>query len=117
MYQRILLSICLIGMSSPALAEPIRYYLVMFGTQSGANTDFSVLGLPQFLDAASKSHTFGTFVKVQGDRVLEEKTISWLPQMGYFGPGYTMPKLPSVPGHNYTLDQTLGFVRGKNFRH
>jgi hypothetical protein len=78
-------------------AQAAQYYMVMFGYQGAPNL-------------ARTSHTFATFVAVEGQAVTEEVTVSWLPAPGYFGPGNSMPVLRAVPGHNYTLDETIGLA-------
>lgn len=79
--------------SVTALANT-RYVMVVFGYQ----------GTP---DLARSSHTFATFARIDDGALTEETTISWLPARGYFGPQYTMPPLATVPGHNYTMDETI----------
>ena len=84
-----------------AAAATPRYYMVMFGAQNDGN-------------AMRMSHTFATFVETVAGVVTAERTISWLPAPGYFGPDFSMPRLGVVPGHNYTLDQTLQSSPGRH---
>ncbi len=98
-FSHLLATLALMVASTSAFAQT-RHYMVMFAAEGSPST-------------ARTSHTFATFVREDGGRIVEEKTISWLPQEGYFGPNYTMPPLAIVPGHNYTLDQTMARSPGR----
>jgi hypothetical protein len=84
----------------PALAQQDGYYMTMFASEAAPNV-------------ARSSHTFATFVHVEAGAVAEELTVSWLPAPGHFGPDYTMPRFDRVPGHNYTLDETVAMGAGR----
>ncbi len=85
---------------TPAFAES-KAYVVSWGYQNGGNRP-------------NRSHTFATFFLVTDGRATEKVTISWLPMRGYLrGPsGLQVPALRPVPGHNYTLAETLQFAAG-----
>jgi hypothetical protein len=72
-----------------------RYYMAMFGYQDAQNS-------------AQLSHTFASFVHVpaSGDAP-EVRTISWLPE-AFDGQVY-LAHLAET-GHNYTVEETLGFA-------
>lgn len=81
---------------------------------SGSPTFFmTVFGAESAISLARNSHTFATFVKVENGTITEEGTISWLPAPGYFMANFTMPLLRVVPGHNYTLDETVQLSPGR----
>lgn len=101
--------------ATASAADGVHYFWVMFGTQEGGNID-PLPDSAEFLRLSMASHSFGTFVAIENGKVTRESTISWLPQPGYFRDGFQMPLLKVVPGHNYTLDETLRFESGKHFR-
>jgi len=88
---------------APHVAAAPRYYMVLFGGQS-------VPFVPR------TAHTFGTFVKATPDATgalsLEQVTISWLPESGPVQP----LRIRSVPGHNYTLEETFAIAAKNNAR-
>ncbi|MBY0369791.1 hypothetical protein K2X33_03830 [bacterium] len=95
-----LLGFC-VGILSAASAESsTRYYADFYSTQ-GARRNF-----------AQQSHVFARFWKVS-EEATEKVDISWLPAVGYFNPRGGMPLLQTVPGHNYTVEQTLALSRGR----
>lgn len=85
-----------------APAEP-RYYFILFGGQS----------IPF---KPNTSHTFATFVKAtptaDGAVSLEPLTISWLPAEGPVQP----LRLRSVPGKNWSLEETFAITARNNAR-
>ena len=88
----------------PAHASDPHYFQILFAYQGTPNEGRS-------------SHTFGAFLMVQDGVLVQESTVSWLPAEGYFGPDYQMPPLRRVPGHNYTLDETLQISIGKDLQY
>jgi hypothetical protein len=81
-----------------------HYYMIILGYQNGTG-----LGL----NRANKSHTFGTFVHTQGTQLVDQVDFSWIPAqlsddltvcVGFLG------GCDPVLGHNYTLNETLGFA-------
>jgi hypothetical protein len=91
---------CLIGLLSKAQAADESYF-VEFYTAQGARTN-----------AARASHTFARFYEVENGQRSETVDISWLPAQGYFGRRNRMP-VGSVPGTNYTVEQTLRLMSGR----
>jgi hypothetical protein len=111
------------GVHRIAIPELPHYYMIVFGAQDRPDPrrqpQSFLSRLRVFKNAhdlkvaASGSHTFATFLHVEDGRVVDEKTISWMPDQKYFGPGHTMPEDSIVPGHNYSLDETLELMRGR----
>ena len=66
--------------------------------------------------SAAGSHSFVTFRRVQGGRVVEEVTISFLPSPDFFRRGLRLPVLRRVPGTNYSLRETLNIARAAGAR-
>jgi hypothetical protein len=61
------------------------------------------------LNRPVKSHTFATFFLIRDGQPVDKVDISWMPAPGYFA-GFSdrdMPPFKEVPGHNYTLHETL----------
>ncbi len=58
------------------------------------------------------SHVFATFFLMNGNRLGQKFTISWLPQRQYMKgrSGLKMPLFGVVPGQLYSLSETLGFA-------
>ncbi len=65
------------------------------------------------LNGFSKSHTFARFFKMQNGAMTEVNDISWLPAPNYFRRNNKLPILGIVPGHNYSLGETMGIANGK----
>ncbi len=63
--------------------------------------------------APAKSHTFARFFKLENGAMTEVNDISWLPAPNYFRRNKKVPLLGIVPGHNYSLGETMGFAAGK----
>jgi hypothetical protein len=59
------------------------------------------------------SHTFARFVKIVDGKVTEVVDISWMPEPGNLRRHNRMPLFRIVPGHNYTLEQTMAMAGGK----
>jgi hypothetical protein len=98
---KVLIPLILMVTSGAARANPgTHFYMVMFAAESQPNL-------------ARTAHTFATFVREDNGVLTQELTVSWLPQMGYFGPNNSMPPLATVPGRNYTLDQTIALSTGR----
>jgi hypothetical protein len=54
----------------------------------------------------TQSHTFARFVKTTDGKPSEVVDISWLPNPKFLKPNGRMPLLSSVPGKNYTFEET-----------
>lgn len=65
------------------------------------------------LRTGASSHTFARFTKLEAGKVTETVDISWLPEPGNFRRGNRMPLLRTVPGHNYTVEETMRIAGGK----
>lgn len=92
------------ALAAPAAEQPTaRYYFILFGGQS-------VPYVPR------TAHTFATFVKTtptaDGKLSVEQVTISWLPAEGPVQP----LRLRSVPGKNYSLEETFAIAAKDNTR-
>jgi hypothetical protein len=85
------------GEIRPSGSAP-RYFAEFYSYDSSGN---SIRG----------SHTFARFYRVENGRVVDASEISWLPKWGYFGRGYRMPMGGSVPGRNYSVQETLVIAR------
>lgn len=110
MFLSLALALCAPADPVPQAGKPVpqveaapRYYMILFGGQS-------VPFVPR------TAHTFGTFVKATPDATgalsLEQVTISWLPESGPVQP----LRIRSVPGHNYTLEETFAIAAKNNAR-
>lgn len=87
--------------AAPAETGP-RYYVILFGGQ----------GVPF---RPRTAHTWATYVKVTptaGARVVESRTISWMPEGGVVNPLNPL----SERGRNYTLRETFAAMAGNNAR-
>jgi len=90
-----------VGYAMPTeITEAPRYYFTLFGGQS-------VPFRPR------TAHTWATFTRVTptaGGPVVEPITISWLPVTGVVEPA----RLRSVPGRNWSLQDTFAIMAGNN---
>jgi hypothetical protein len=69
------------------------------------------LGLP------TTTHTFARFVKTINGKVAQKVDISWLPKPEYMATSKRVPLFSSVPGKNYTLEETLLMARQQEVIH
>lgn len=86
----LLLTGLMLGPTTPAAD---CYYAIVWGAQ------------PPVFKAASRAHSFATFVHVDCAGQVEEVTISWLPVADEVRPLARRPE----PGRNYTLQETFDF--------
>ncbi|MBY0514792.1 MAG: hypothetical protein K2P78_12865 [Gemmataceae bacterium] len=93
----------LVAAASPADADPSRYYSILLGHQ----------GVPF---NARTAHTWAIFARAtptaDGAIAVEHFSISWLPASGNVRP----LKLRTVPGKNYTPEETLALAAAHNAR-
>jgi len=81
---------------------PPQYFAEFYSYQGG------------LLNAPAKSHTFARYFKMENGMMSEIVDISWLPAPGYFRRGNKVPLLGTVPGHNYSLGETMAIAGGKS---
>lgn len=84
-----------LGMS-PVYSEQTKFYVEMFSSHS-------------LLNRPGAAHTFVRYFKVNPDGSTESFDISWLPAPGEARGlrGQRMPLIRQVPGHNYTVEETV----------
>lgn len=89
-----------------------KHYLLMFGYEDARNS-------------APLSHTFATFLRADFDgpgtangRIVDQVDISWLPERftGSVCVDALHLRCPPETGHNYSLNQTLGFAQAGRLR-
>lgn len=78
-----------------------RYYVIVFSHQKNVGNR---------LPPPHSSHTWATFVKVNGDSIEEEKTISWGPEDNIIAVGRE-----AVVGKNSNLKESLEFARSNGY--
>jgi hypothetical protein len=105
MFLSLIAALALNAPQAPTSSQPAapRYYFILFGCQS----------IPY---QPRTAHTFATFVKAMptadGQTLVEPVTISWLPASGPVQP----LRAQSVPGHNYSLEETFAIAARDNSR-
>lgn len=62
------------------------------------------------LRTGAGSHTFARFFKVENGHMTEVADISWMPKPDFLARRNKMPRFATVPGRNYTLEETLGLA-------
>jgi len=65
-------------------------------------------------EGTPKSHPFARFFKMENGAMTEVHDISWLPAPNYFRRSDKVAGI--VPGHNYSLGETMGFAAGKKIQ-
>lgn len=79
---------------SPVADVPARFFLLLFGSDAGKLRP-------------GRTHTWATYVKAEGERVVDQSTISWLPADRHINAG--RPLRPEA-GVNLGLQATLRWV-------
>lgn len=80
---------------SSGYAQAAKYYCLLFSHDSK-------LPIPCY------SHVFGTFLKIEDEKIAEEVTISWRP----YGSWHIFDK--PKPGYNMTLKESLDLAKSEN---